>query len=171
WDDFSAHFTADVVECAKLCNVILEKLPPTFTWMCQPADVSWIKPIKTKMRHKWIDHLRTQVSTHCLDGGERWKAMPPSRADLVDWINDAWESIPRSTIINGFIKCKIIDSPLQHHMEAADDDNEAEQTATMLEGLLEKNYFDVHELDDTDDFLSPMIQTICRHPHRNRLLH
>ncbi|KAH9110359.1 hypothetical protein LEN26_013774 [Aphanomyces euteiches] len=40
WDAFSAHFSPRVVACAEALNVILEKIPPTFTWICQPADVA-----------------------------------------------------------------------------------------------------------------------------------
>ncbi|RHY75736.1 hypothetical protein DYB34_000973, partial [Aphanomyces astaci] len=50
WDDFSAHFTDEVVECARELNVVLEKVPPRFTWICQPADVAWIRPMKTRLR-------------------------------------------------------------------------------------------------------------------------
>ncbi|RQM24205.1 hypothetical protein B5M09_007768 [Aphanomyces astaci] len=34
WDNFSTHFTDEVVECARELNVVLEKVPPRFTWIC-----------------------------------------------------------------------------------------------------------------------------------------
>ncbi|KAF0688317.1 Aste57867_20056 [Aphanomyces stellatus] len=46
WDDFSAHFTDDIVAYAKSINVILERVPPRFTWIWQPADVVWILPLE-----------------------------------------------------------------------------------------------------------------------------
>ncbi|RQM19272.1 hypothetical protein B5M09_013939 [Aphanomyces astaci] len=52
WDDFSAHFTDDVVAYAECINVILERVPPRFTWCCQPADVAWIRPLKTNLRDR-----------------------------------------------------------------------------------------------------------------------
>ncbi|KAH9098297.1 hypothetical protein Ae201684P_017513 [Aphanomyces euteiches] len=55
WDDFSAHFTSEVCTLAKELNAILEKIPPRFTWICQPADVSWVKPMKTQMRRRWVE--------------------------------------------------------------------------------------------------------------------
>ncbi|CAK5021899.1 unnamed protein product [Aphanomyces euteiches] len=32
----------------------------------------------------------------------------PDRFNLVEWVNIAWDTMPTSTIINGFVKCKII---------------------------------------------------------------
>ncbi|RHY43070.1 hypothetical protein DYB34_004836 [Aphanomyces astaci] len=46
WDDFSAHFTDDVVAYAQSINVMLEHIPPRYTWICQPADVAWNRPLK-----------------------------------------------------------------------------------------------------------------------------
>ncbi|KAH9150900.1 hypothetical protein AeRB84_006363 [Aphanomyces euteiches] len=54
WDDFGAHFTPDVVAVAEELDIILEKIPPTFTWICQPADVSWMKPLKIALRKRWV---------------------------------------------------------------------------------------------------------------------
>ncbi|RHY20462.1 hypothetical protein DYB32_010029, partial [Aphanomyces invadans] len=46
WDGFSAHFTDDVVAYARSINVVLEEIPPGYTWICQPADVAWNRPLK-----------------------------------------------------------------------------------------------------------------------------
>ncbi|KAF0729782.1 hypothetical protein Ae201684P_015447 [Aphanomyces euteiches] len=54
WDDFAPHFCPKVIGLAASLNVMLEKVPPGFAWMCQPADVAWIKPFKTMMRKNWI---------------------------------------------------------------------------------------------------------------------
>ncbi|RHY20483.1 hypothetical protein DYB32_010022 [Aphanomyces invadans] len=50
WDDFSAHFTDEVVAYAESINVLLECVPPRFTWCCQLADVAWIRPLKAALR-------------------------------------------------------------------------------------------------------------------------
>ncbi|ETV76321.1 hypothetical protein H257_09787 [Aphanomyces astaci] len=49
WDDFSAHFTENVTVRAEELRVLLARVSRTFTWMCQPADVAWMKPIKALM--------------------------------------------------------------------------------------------------------------------------
>ncbi|RLN96104.1 hypothetical protein BBJ28_00021979 [Nothophytophthora sp. Chile5] len=40
WDDFSAHWTAEVLAYAASINVVLIKVPPGYTSSCQPPDVA-----------------------------------------------------------------------------------------------------------------------------------
>ncbi|KAJ0397167.1 hypothetical protein ATCC90586_004623 [Pythium insidiosum] len=47
WDDFSGHWTDEVAARAIELRV---KVPPKFTYVCQPADISWNKPLKDHMR-------------------------------------------------------------------------------------------------------------------------
>ncbi|RLO02716.1 hypothetical protein DYB28_013806, partial [Aphanomyces astaci] len=89
WDDFSAHFTDEVVACAAELNVVLEKIPPRFTWMCQPADVAWIRPMKSQLRKMWIDSIRRQVK-NSKSQNSTFKLQAPKRPTLVQWITDAW---------------------------------------------------------------------------------
>ncbi|RQM19383.1 hypothetical protein B5M09_013887 [Aphanomyces astaci] len=58
WDDFSAHWTEEAVAYATSINVVLARIPPTLTWICQPADVAWNRPLKSRLRDNWIDLLR-----------------------------------------------------------------------------------------------------------------
>ncbi|KAE9044105.1 hypothetical protein PR003_g5684 [Phytophthora rubi] len=44
WDDFSGHWTQEVVDYAKAISVVLMKVPPRYTYVCQPADVAWNQP-------------------------------------------------------------------------------------------------------------------------------
>nr|CCA13999.1 conserved hypothetical protein [Albugo laibachii Nc14] len=50
WDDFSSHWTREVTELATILRVILERVPPKFTYVCQPADISWNQPFKSRLR-------------------------------------------------------------------------------------------------------------------------
>ncbi|ETV74347.1 hypothetical protein H257_10938 [Aphanomyces astaci] len=79
----NAHFTDEVVQLAEELNVILEKIPPSFTWICQPADVAWMKPKKSALRRRWVEYLRTEVQNH-REG--KFKLTPPDRYDLVEWL-------------------------------------------------------------------------------------
>ncbi|RHY13504.1 hypothetical protein DYB32_010920 [Aphanomyces invadans] len=90
WDDFSAHFTDEVVALAKELNVILEKGPPTFTWICQPADVAWMRPMKSGLRQRWLDYLREELKGR---KGGRFNLNSPDRFDLVEWVNTVWENL------------------------------------------------------------------------------
>ncbi|KAF0718325.1 Aste57867_1761 [Aphanomyces stellatus] len=108
WDDFSAHFTDVVLKCAAELNVVLEKVPPRFTWICQPADVAWIRPMKSRLRSFWIDMIKRQVRTHKSDQ-VTFKLIAPLRSTIVQRVTQVWDDLPRSTILNGFGKCKLID--------------------------------------------------------------
>ncbi|RHY32592.1 hypothetical protein DYB32_002424, partial [Aphanomyces invadans] len=108
WDDFSAHFTDDVVAYAKSINVVLEKIPPGYTWICQPADVAWNRPLKVRLRQQWLDMIRRQV-LRSKQRHETFKLVPPSRGDIVSWVADAWADIGVPTILNGFRKCRLVD--------------------------------------------------------------
>jgi hypothetical protein len=61
WDDFSEHWTPSVVACAASLNIILLKVPPKNSYVCQPADISWNKPFKGEIRSLWIDRLKEHV--------------------------------------------------------------------------------------------------------------
>ncbi|OWZ05890.1 LOW QUALITY PROTEIN: hypothetical protein PHMEG_00021935 [Phytophthora megakarya] len=64
WDDFSAHWTEEVVAYATSVNVIIMRVPPRYTYVCQPADIAWNMPFKCRLRSKWVECLRRQISNH-----------------------------------------------------------------------------------------------------------
>ncbi|KAH9132088.1 hypothetical protein AeRB84_021401 [Aphanomyces euteiches] len=127
WDDFSAHFTKEVLAYCKLVNVVIEKIPPSFTWICQPADVAWMKPFKSRIREQWVQFLRQQIEIK--RPNERFNLKSPDRFDIVEWINLAWDALPISTIINGFVKCKIILN------EELTDDREEKEEANSIDAI------------------------------------
>ncbi|ETL29742.1 hypothetical protein L916_17156, partial [Phytophthora nicotianae] len=61
WYDFSGHWTPDVQAYAASINVILLKVPPRYKYVCQPADISWNKPLKAGLRALWVNRLRRQL--------------------------------------------------------------------------------------------------------------
>ncbi|RHY75733.1 hypothetical protein DYB34_009900 [Aphanomyces astaci] len=169
WDDFSSHFTDDVVAYAKKVHVGLEKIPPTFTWICQPADVAWMKPLKACLRRKWVNHLRTEIDSSKGSHGP-FKLRAPDRFELVEWVNDAWDSISRRTIISGFVKCKVIQNTFEgvnhvvqhvdhcidiefHDDEMFDNTNSDDviAAANVLESLLQMDVVNVDILTLTDE--------------------
>ncbi|KAE9008088.1 hypothetical protein PR001_g16794 [Phytophthora rubi] len=64
WDDFSGHWTQEVKEYAASINVLLFKVPPRYTYVCQPADMSWNQPFKAHLRSHWLECLRVQIAEH-----------------------------------------------------------------------------------------------------------
>ncbi|RHZ39757.1 hypothetical protein DYB26_007082 [Aphanomyces astaci] len=108
WDDFSAHFTDEVTAYAKELNVVLERVPPNYTWICQPADVAWNRPLKARLRQNWLDMIRRQL-LRAKQRGTVFKLVPPSRDTIVSWVSGAWADTDATTIINGFKKCHLVD--------------------------------------------------------------
>ena len=108
WDDFFGHWRQDVLIMARLLNVELMKIPPRYTYVCQPADISWNKPFKDKMRAKWVE-IRIRQLRQC-SAGLLTKIPSPSRLDMIAWIKEAWSSISRSVIVSGFIKAGFTDA-------------------------------------------------------------
>ncbi|KAF0700831.1 Aste57867_8630 [Aphanomyces stellatus] len=109
WDDFSGHFSDDVVAYTKELNVELLKIPPRFTWTCQPADVAWIRPMKARLRSLWIDTIKRQLLASKASGAA-FQLQPPTRSTILKWITEIWSDQPTSIILNGFAKCRLINS-------------------------------------------------------------
>ncbi|DBA00518.1 TPA: hypothetical protein N0F65_006422 [Lagenidium giganteum] len=61
-DDLPGHWTPKAQEYATSINVLLMKVPPGFTYVCQPADRSWINPFKQRLRSKWY-HAQLKIHT------------------------------------------------------------------------------------------------------------
>ncbi|KAH9104586.1 hypothetical protein AeMF1_019367 [Aphanomyces euteiches] len=140
WDDFSAHFTEEVVAYAEELNVVLERVPPSYTWICQPADVAWNKPLKTVLRQNWLDSIKQQL-VQAKERGIGFKLVPPTRETIVSWVTTAWSDLAKSTIVNGFKKCRLVDGIPEFDTivgGVVDDD--------LLAALMES-----HSIDDTID--------------------
>ncbi|RHZ38294.1 hypothetical protein DYB26_013034 [Aphanomyces astaci] len=146
WDDFSAHFTEEVVACAAELNVLLEKIPPRFTWACQPADVAWIRPMKAHLRQMWIDSICRQVLRH-KNQTETFQLQAPKRPTLLQWITGAWSGLAESIILNGFAKCKI-----GAEVVVVPEPPEEVMSSDMLSDLVVRSAIDdtIDPLDDMD---------------------
>ncbi|KAH9123607.1 hypothetical protein LEN26_009899 [Aphanomyces euteiches] len=108
-DHFSGHFRQDVLSYARDINFILMKIPAGYTWICQPADVAWIRPLKARLRQAWIDMIRHQIQVSKARQVP-FKLEPPSRSTIVRWIKNSWSILPSRTILNGFAKCKLVEA-------------------------------------------------------------
>ncbi|KAF0714929.1 Aste57867_3636 [Aphanomyces stellatus] len=118
WDDFSGHFTPKVQAVARELNVLLEKVPPRFTWICQPADVAWNKPFKSQLRWFWINSLMAQLEAHRCAADE-------------------------SVIVNGFRKTKLLFDDLE-----APDVDSADTTDDALVDMLAQTMGHLHVVND-----------------------
>ncbi|KAJ0401774.1 hypothetical protein P43SY_009958 [Pythium insidiosum] len=96
WLEYPRSVTAKAGEL----GVILHKVPPRFTYVCQPADITWNKPPKDHMRAQWMDWIAHQVR-------ENGRFKPPTRSELVAWLSAGWTALTPSTIRSGFKRAKI----------------------------------------------------------------
>ncbi|KAE8893508.1 hypothetical protein PF003_g22441 [Phytophthora fragariae] len=103
-DEFSGHWTDSVLACARELNVELMPVPAGCTSVCQPADVAWNRPLKTRLRTRWIEYLEQQMADHeaSVADGKTFKMIAPSRDDVVEWVASAWGDLTADTIANGF---------------------------------------------------------------------
>uniref|UniRef100_H3H6B4 DDE-1 domain-containing protein n=1 Tax=Phytophthora ramorum TaxID=164328 RepID=H3H6B4_PHYRM len=103
-DEFSGHWRYPVLACARELNVELMPVPAGCTSVFQRADVAWNRPIKTRLRTRWIEYLERQMADHeaSIVDGKTFKMIAPSRDDVVEWVASAWSDLTADTIANGF---------------------------------------------------------------------
>ncbi|POM67233.1 LOW QUALITY PROTEIN: Hypothetical protein PHPALM_16802 [Phytophthora palmivora] len=91
WNDFSGHWTKEVTDYAASINVVLMKVPPSATAVCQPADMAWNPPFK-QWQHGYWDHLKGRVPDVA------FKLVPPDREVISNWIERAWAELSETTV-------------------------------------------------------------------------
>jgi hypothetical protein len=121
-DDFSGHWTNDVLEYAKSINVHCLKIPEGYTSTCSPPDISWNGPIKRRLRKRWLDNLLDQFKNFKNAKDGEFMLKKPDRRLVIKWVKDTWDEIGNETILSGFSsKTKIIERAIH-----ADDANQFE---------------------------------------------
>ncbi|RHY16613.1 hypothetical protein DYB32_010624 [Aphanomyces invadans] len=136
WGDFSAHFTDDFVAYAESINVILERVPPRFTWCCQPADVAWIRPQKCSLRERWLVEIRRQVRQD---------------STMVAWITGSWNAVPEAVILNGFRKCQLLDGAVVDQVDVVESALEENDIADLAANMAIEDTIDpAHDINDGD---------------------
>ena len=74
-------------------------IPGGCTPICQPADVSWNKPLKTAVREQWKIWKRQDLRT------PQGNAKMATQQDVIDWISHAWDNLAQQIIIDSFKVC------------------------------------------------------------------
>ncbi|RHY27027.1 hypothetical protein DYB32_007108 [Aphanomyces invadans] len=150
WDDFSAHFTDDVVAYAESINVFFERVPPRFTWCCQPADVAWIRPLKFSLRERWLVEIHRQVR-NCPAANDSLKLQGPSRSTMVAWITGAWNVLPEAVILNSFRKCQLLDGAVVDQVDVVESALEENDIADLAANMAIEDTIDPpHDINDDD---------------------
>jgi hypothetical protein len=61
-------------------GVILVKVRPRYTFVCQPADISWNKPLKDVLRKRWVQNLQKQITEFHVFAAEQKRVAAQVRA-------------------------------------------------------------------------------------------
>ncbi|KUF82714.1 hypothetical protein AM587_10005274 [Phytophthora nicotianae] len=138
WDDFSGHWTKEVVDYAASINVILHKVPPRYTYVCQPADIAWNQPLKSRLHaanpvskkknpndskkeknlqkktseahknHTQEDAFAVIAKLRAKYKEEAFKLKAPGRPIITESITACWSGLSTTTISNGFNKVGLL---------------------------------------------------------------
>ena len=101
-----AHLTESVKSLMRRANTVLTIIPGGLSKILQPLDISVNRSFKAKLRKFWEEWMISGNHTFTKTGRQR----RVEYVTIIEWILEAWNTIPTSTIINGFIKAGIINS-------------------------------------------------------------
>eukprot|EP00644_Phytophthora_capsici_P007762 jgi/Phyca11/126084/e_gw1.61.238.1 len=160
WDDFSAHWTPEVVEFAVEKNIVLQRIPPGYTHCCQPADIAWNKPLKDRIRASWTTYLKAQCSKALVSSGESSpKLIPPDRKRVLQWLHTAWNDLTVKTIKGGY---KHVDLLFDERTAFSNEDVGADKIDEELADTLRA----LSWLDDSAGDVSWDDDVVDRHTHK-----
>jgi len=136
-DEFSGHLGDEVTAAAARMNVHIIYVPAGLTCVCQPADVSWMKPFKANLRLLWTRQIMQQLR----DSPNEFRLTKPLRKDVFQWIVESWGYLTADAIKSGFNRY------LNNESTAEIEFNEAELTSN-LETIF--NAYSGNEIENED---------------------
>ena len=84
-------------------------IPPGCTSKCQPMDVCINKPFKAILRKCWVNYISKIIEQMPATTPDDFKLPPPSRQDMVDWVEEAYKLISsdKDMVMRSFDVCRI----------------------------------------------------------------
>ena len=164
-----------VTEVLKLlsdrCDTFTAIIPGGLTPIIQPADVSWNKLVKSRIKHfwrDWMDEPKTEAD-FTPDGNLK----KPSYALVAEWCLTAWNEIPIQQIKDSFKQCGLgpergEDSELNHKLleiitkgEEADLSLNEEPTGISDTESVDEEFYNFFRLDKSYIFIVIKLIYIC----------
>ena len=102
-DSMRAHISDISKERIQATDSILAVIPGGLTKLLQPLDISVNKTFKAELRKLWESWMCHGEKSFTNTGRMR----RASYQTVVQWVKDAWNTIPDRIIISGFIKAEI----------------------------------------------------------------
>jgi transposase len=94
-DSYRCHMMQSVVGAIEKLGVEVEHIPGGCTYLCQPVDVGYNKPLKGNIRRQWIQWMIEEGVVH---GTTR----PPTRELIAGWVEAATDGISAQIIRNSW---------------------------------------------------------------------
>ena len=112
FDAFSAHKTDDVQSKLVQNKSDILMIPPWCTSKCQPMDVCINKPSKAILHKCWVNYISKIIEQMPATTPDDFKLPPPSRQDMVDWVEEAYKLISsdKDMVVRSFDVCGITTS-------------------------------------------------------------
>ncbi|KUF77210.1 hypothetical protein AM588_10000031 [Phytophthora nicotianae] len=123
-------------------------VPPGLTSVCQPADISWFRPFKQRLRRQWVNELQQQLRAHHEQREQSpFQLVAPKRKYAITWAMSSWRSLGSSVIRSGFSGLhKVGSSAAVAVTETVEPENDLVE-ALELANVVEET------IDDSDDII------------------
>jgi hypothetical protein len=82
WDSYRCHMMASVVSKIQGLGVEVKHIPGGCTYLCQPVDVGFNKPFKSRVQKMWINWMIAK-------GVQEGTTSLPTRRDVAVWVDEA----------------------------------------------------------------------------------
>jgi DDE superfamily endonuclease len=94
-DSYRCHMMESVVQEIQGLGVEVEHIPGGCTFLCQPVDVGYNKPLKVRIRKEWVEWM---IREGLING----TTSPPSRELICQWVDTATTEISKETTFNAW---------------------------------------------------------------------
>jgi DDE superfamily endonuclease len=97
-DHAPCHLTPMVKQSMKERNITLTYVPKRLTNLLQPADVSWMRPLKREYSEKWNDWMINAPKTRTTAGNLK----SPGYIQAITWISEIWKAFDSKLLESSF---------------------------------------------------------------------
>ncbi|KAK6175825.1 hypothetical protein SNE40_014210 [Patella caerulea] len=125
-------------------------IPGGMTKLLQPLDISVNRCFKAELRKTW-EHWMSDGEHSFTNTGRMRRA---THSEVAQWVSDAWATVSKSVIINGFIKAEIIHKTDENENldENVDENNDGDADEPVLTEEIARIFNSDTEDEDFDGF-------------------
>jgi len=103
FDQAPCHVTKQSKASFASASIDVKWIPKRMTPFLQPADQSWMRPLKLSYQRKWNNWMRTAPKAYTPAGNLK----SPGYARVVEWIAEAWDELDPNLIARSFKYCGV----------------------------------------------------------------